>query len=229
MSTAPPTPPTTPAGGPPPPAQTTTTPEVAVLEGVVDALRPMFATQPTKINTWETRCLVERLLHEKKSHGPLQGANITAESLFRKAVTGWDDPGIQSGALLRAACVILNVYPVPAAPQPPTAQPAATPMWGSFPASLPEVAETTTSDASDTTDTDKAVKKSTKKAAARAAKKAAKRARQRALLCGILAAVAAAAAVIAAASSGWVAFSAAVVAVGAGIAGASTGVKTFQR
>lgn len=221
-------PPTTPAGAPPPPAQTAAH-DAAVLEGVVNALEPMFGAQAPNIDTWRTRLLVERKLDEKKANGPLQGADMTAYALFKRAINNWDNPGVQSGALLRAACAILGVAPVPAAPQPPTAQPAATPMWGSFPASLPEVAETTTSDASDTTDTDKAVKKSTKKAAARAAKKAAKRARQRALLCGILAAVAAAAAVIAAASSGWVAFSAAVVAVGAGIAGASTGVKTFQR
>lgn len=219
-------PPTTPVGAPPPPVQTAAS-EAAMLKGVVDALKPMFGTQAPKINTWETRCLVERLLNEKRSHGPLQGSDITVESLFKMATGGWDNPAVKSGALLRAACVILNVSPVPAAPQPPTAQPAATPMWGSFPASLPEVAETTTSDASDTTDTDKAVKKSTKKAAARAAKKAAKKARQRALLCGILAAVAAAAAVIAAATAGWVAFGAAITAVGAGIAGATIGAKTF--
>ena len=209
-------PPTTPAGAPPPPAQTAAH-DAAVLEGVVNALEPMFGAQAPNIDTWRTRLLVERKLDEKKANGPLQGADMTAYALFKRAIDNWDNPSVQSGALLRAACAILGVAPVPAAPQPPTAQPAATPMWGSFPASLPEVAETTTSDASDTTDTDKAVKKSTKKA------------RQRALLCGILAAVAAAAAVIAAASSGWVAFSAAVVAVGAGIAGASTGVKTFQR
>ena len=224
---APPTPPTTPAGGPPPPAQTTTAPEAAMLEGVVDALRPMFGAQAPNINTWETRCLVERLLNEKKSSGPLQGVDITVEALFKRAVDGWDNPAIKSGALLRAACTILRVAPVPAAPQPPTAQPAAIPMWGSFPAALPEVAETTTA-TTDTTDTDdKAVKKAAKKAAARAAKKAAKKARQRALLAGIAAAVAAVAAVIAAATAGWVAFGAAITAVGAGIAGATIGAKTF--
>ena len=165
---------------------------------------------------------MERLLNEKRSRGPLQGADITAESLFRKAVAGWDDPSIQSGALLRTACVILGINPVPAATQPP-AQDATAPTWGSFPASLPGAAETTTSDASDTTDTDKAVKKTAKKAAVRAAKKA----RQRALLAGIAAAVAAVAAVIAAATAGWVAFGAAITAVGAGIAGATIGAKTF--
>jgi len=198
-----------------------------MLEGVVDALRPMFGAQAPNIDTWGTRLLVGRKLDEKKSIGPLQGANITANALFERAVNGWDDPSVKSGALLRAACVILNVSPVPAATQPPTAQPAATPMWGSFPAALPEVAETTTSDASDTTDTDKAVKKAAKKAAARAAKKAAKKARQRALLAGIAAAVAAVAAVIAAATAGWGAFGAAITAVGAGIAGATIGAKTF--
>lgn len=225
MSTAPPTPPTTPAGGPPQPAQTAA-PEAVTLESVVDALRPMFGSQAPNIDTWSTRLLVERLLNEKKSRGPLQGADITAESLFRKAVAGWDDPSIQSGALLRTACVILGINPVPAATQPP-AQDATAPTWGSFPASLPGAAETTTSDASDTTDTDKAVKKTAKKAAVRAAKKAAKKARQRALLAGIAAAVAAVAAVIAAATAGWVAFGAAITAVGAGIAGATIGAKTF--
>ena len=48
MSTAPPTPPTTPAGGPPPPAQTAA-PEAVTLEGVVDALRPMFGSQAPNI------------------------------------------------------------------------------------------------------------------------------------------------------------------------------------
>lgn len=203
-------PPTTPAGAPPPPAQTAAL-EAATLQSVVDALKPMFNAQAPNINTWETRCLVERMLHEKESHGPLQGADVTAKALFEMAVKGWDDPSVKSGALLRAACVILNVSPAPAATQPPTAQPATTPMWGSFPAALPEVAETTTSDASDTTDTDKAVKKAAK----------------RALLCGILAAVAAVAAVIAAASSGWAAVIAAVVAATAGITGATIGAKTF--
>ena len=210
--------PTTPAGAPPPPVQTAA-PQTVTLEGVVDALRPMFGAQAPNINTWETRCLVERLLNEKVGRGPLQGVDATAKALLGRAIGGWDNPSVKSGALLRAACVILNVSPVPAATQPPTAQPAATPMWGSFPAALPEVAETTTSDASDTTDTDKAVKK--------AAKKAAKKARQRALLAGIAAAVAAVAAVIAAATAGWVAFGAAITAVGAGIAGATIGAKTF--
>lgn len=214
-------PPTTPAGAPPPPAQTAAL-EAATLQSVVDALKPMFNAQAPNINTWETRCLVERMLHEKESHGPLQGADVTAKALFEMAVKGWDDPSVKSGALLRAACVILNVSPAPAATQPPTAQPATTPMWGSFPAALPEVAETTTSDASDTTDTDKAVKKAAKKTA-----KAAKKAAKRALLCGILAAVAAVAAVIAAASSGWAAVIAAVVAATAGITGATIGAKTF--
>ena len=221
------TPPTTTAGAPLPPAQTAAPPEATMLEGVVDALRPMFGAQAPNIDTWKTRLLVERLLHEKASRGPLQGSDITVESLFKMATGGWDNPAVKSGALLRAACVILNVSPAPAATQPPTAQPAATPMWGSFPAALPEVAETTTSDASDTTDTDdKAVKKAAKKAA-KAAKKAAKKARQRALLAGIAAAVAAVAAVIAAATAGWVAFGAAITAVGAGIAGATIGAKTF--
>lgn len=213
------TPPTTPAGTPPPPAQTAT-PDAAVLEGIVDALRPMFGTQVPNIDTWKTRLLVERKLNEKKSRDPLQGVDITVEALFNRAVDGWDNPAIKSGALLRAACTILGVAPVPAAPQPPTAQPAATPMWGSFPAALPEVAETTTV----TTTPDKAAKK-----AAKAAKKAAKRARQRALLAGIAAVVAAVAAVIAAIASGWAAFIAAAVAVGAGIAGAIISAKTFQR
>lgn len=210
---APPTPPTTPAGGPPPPAQTTTAPEAAMLEGVVDALRPMFGAQAPNINTWETRCLVERLLNEKKSSGPLQGVDITVEALFKRAVDGWDNPAIKSGALLRAACTILRVAPVPAAPQPPTAQPAAIPMWGSFPAALPEVAETTTV----TTTPDKEARK-----AALRVRKTLKRARQRALLCGILAAVAAVAGVIAGATSGWAAFAAAALAGIAGIAGIKT-------
>ena len=221
------TPPTTTAGAPLPPAQTAAPPEATMLEGVVDALRPMFGAQAPNIDTWKTRLLVERLLHEKASRGPLQGSDITVESLFKMATGGWDNPAVKSGALLRAACVILRINPVPTAPQPPAVQqPAVAPTtWGSFPAALPEVAETTTSDASDTTDTDdKAVKKAAKKAAARAAKKAAKKARQRALLAGIAAAVAA---VIAAATAGWVAFGAAITAVGAGIAGATIGAKTF--
>ena len=216
------TPPTTTAGAPLPPAQTAAPPEATMLEGVVDALRPMFGAQAPNIDTWKTRLLVERLLHEKASRGPLQGSDITVESLFKMATGGWDNPAVKSGALLRAACVILRINPVPTAPQPPAVQqPAVAPTtWGSFPAALPEVAETTTSDASDTTDTDdKAVKK--------AAKKAAKKARQRALLAGIAAAVAAVAAVIAAATAGWVAFGAAITAVSAGIAGATIGAKTF--
>ena len=212
------TPPTTTAGAPLPPAQTAAPPEATMLEGVVDALRPMFGAQAPNIDTWKTRLLVERLLHEKASRGPLQGSDITVESLFKMATGGWDNPAVKSGALLRAACVILRINPVPTAPQPPAVQqPAVAPTtWGSFPAALPEVAETTTSDASDTTDTDdKAVKKAAKKAA-KAAKKAAKKARQRALLAGI-----------AAATAGWVAFGAAITAVSAGIAGATIGAKTF--
>ena len=211
------TPPTTTAGAPLPPAQTAAPPEATMLEGVVDALRPMFGAQAPNIDTWKTRLLVERKLNEKKSRDPLQGVDITVEALFNRAVDGWGNPAIKSGALLRAACTILGVAPVPAAPQPPTAQPAATPMWGSFPAALPEVAETTTTV---TTTPDKAAKK---------AAKAAKRARQRALLAGIAAVVAAVAAVIAAIASGWAAFIAAAVAVGAGIAGAIISAKTFQR
>ncbi len=212
------TPPTTTAGAPLPPAQTAAPPEATMLEGVVDALRPMFGAQAPNIDTWKTRLLVERLLHEKASRGPLQGSDITVESLFKMATGGWDNPAVKSGALLRAACVILRINPVPTAPQPPAVQqPAVAPTtWGSFPAALPEVAETTTSDASDTTDTDD-----------KAVKKAAKKARQRALLAGIAAAVAAVAAVIAAATAGWVAFGAAITAVGAGIAGATIGAKTF--
>ncbi|MFC2709186.1 MAG: hypothetical protein ACFN21_00530, partial [Candidatus Saccharibacteria bacterium] len=172
-------PPTTPAGAPPPPAQT------ATLQSVVDALKPMTDAQASVIDTWRTRLLVERLLNEKKSHGPLQGASITANALFEGATKGWDDPTVQSGALLRAACVILNVSPVPAATQPPTAQPTATaPTWGDFPASLPGAAETATTD--------------------KKARKAAKRARQRALLAGFAGAVAGVAAVIAAATAGGV-------------------------
>lgn len=225
MSTAPPT---TPAGAPLPPAQTAAPPEATMLESVVDALRPMFGAQASNIDTWQTRLLVERLLNEKEGRGrPLQGADITAKALFKRAVDGWDNPAIKSGALLRAACTILGVAPVPAAPQPPTAQSAVAPTWSNFPAALPGAAETTSA-TTDTTDTDdKAVKKAAKKAAARAAKKAAKKARQRALLAGIAAAVAAVAAVIAAATAGWVAFGAAITAVGAGIAGATIGAKTF--
>ena len=208
-------PPTTPAGAPPPPAHTAAH-DAAVLEGVVNALEPMFGAQAPNIDTWKTRLLVERLLHEKASRGPLQGSDITVESLFKMATGGWDNPAVKSGALLRAACVILNVSPVPAATQPPAQN--AAPTWGDFPASLPGAAAETTS-----ATTDKAAK------ATKRARKALRRARQRALWCGIAAAAAAVAAVIAAASSGWVAFSAAVVAVGAGIAGAFTGVKTFQR
>ena len=212
------TPPTTTAGAPLPPAQTAAPPEATMLEGVVDALRPMFGAQAPNIDTWKTRLLVERLLHEKASRGPLQGSDIMVESLFKMATGGWDNPAVKSGALLRAACVILRINPVPTAPQPPAVQqPAVAPTtWGSFPAALPEVAETTTSDASDTTDTDD-----------KAVKKAAKKARQRALLAGIAAAVAAVAAVIAAATAGWVAFGAAITAVSAGIAGATIGAKTF--
>ena len=216
---APPTPPTTPAGGPPPPAQTTTAPEAAMLESVVEALRPMFGAQAPNINTWETRCLVERLLNEKKSRGPLQGVDITVEALFKRAVDGWDNPAIKSGALRRAACTILGVAPVPAAPQPPTAQPAATPMWGSFPAALPEVAETTTTV---TTTPDKAARK-----AALRVRKTLKRARQRALLIGVICLVAGIAGVIAGATSGWAAFAAATLAGIAGIAGIIAGIKTY--
>ena len=215
------TPPTTTAGAPLPPAQTAAPPEATMLEGVVDALRPMFGAQAPNIDTWKTRLLVERLLHEKASRGPLQGSDITVESLFKMATGGWDNPAVKSGALLRAACVILRINPVPTAPQPPAVQqPAVAPTtWGSFPAALPEVAETTTTV---TTTPDKAARK-----AALRVRKTLKRARQRALLAGIAAAVAAVAAVIAAATAGWVAFGAAITAVSAGIAGATIGAKTF--
>ena len=212
-------PPTTPGGAPPPPAQTAAL-EAATLQSVVDALKPMFNAQAPNINTWETRCLVERMLHEKESHGPLQGADVTAKALFEMAVKGWDDPTVKSGMYLRAACVILNVSPVPAATQPP-AQDATTPTWGNFPAALPGAAETATTV---TTPTDKAARKAAKKV-----RKAAKRARQRALLSGITAAIAAVAAVIAAIASGWAAFIAAAVAVAAGATGAVIGVKTFRQ
>lgn len=212
MSTTPP--PTTPAGAPPPPAQTTTTPEVAVLEGVVDALRPMFGAQAPNINTWETRCLVERLLNEKAGRGPLQKADATAKTLLGRAIGGWDNPSVKSGALLRAACVILNVSPVPAATQPPTAQPTATaPTWGDFPASLPGAAETAT--------TDKAAK------ATKRVRKTLRRARRGALLIGVAAALAGVAGVIAGATGGWAAFAAALVAALAGVAGLITGINVY--
>ena len=115
MSTAPPTPPTTPAGGPPPPAQTAA-PEAVTLEGVVDALKPMFGSQAPNIDTWQTRLLVKRKLDEKKANGPLQGADITVEALLEKAVDGWDNPAVKSGLCLRAACAILGTNPVPATP-----------------------------------------------------------------------------------------------------------------
>ena len=217
--------PTTPAGAPPPPVQTAA-PQTVTLEGVVDALRPMFGAQAPNINTWETRCLVERLLNEKAGRGPLQGADATAKALLGRAIGGWDNPSVKSGALLRAACVILNVSPVPAATQPP-AQTAAAPKWGNFPASLPGAAETSAAPTGDKTA--KAAKKTAKaaKKTAKAAKKTAKKAAKRALLCGILAAVAAMTAVIAAASSGWAAVIAAVIATAAGITGATIGAKTF--
>ena len=222
MSTAPPTPPTTPAGGPPPPAQTAA-PEAVTLEGVVDALRPMFGSQAPNIDTWQTRLLVKRKLDEKKANGPLQGADITVEALLERAVDGWDNPAVKSGLCLRAACAILGTNPVPATP----AQPAAAPTWGSFPASLPGAAEASAAPTGDKTA--KAAKKTAKaaKKTAKAAKKTAKKAAKRALLCGILAAVAAMTAVIAAASSGWAAVIAAVIATAAGITGATIGAKTF--
>ena len=215
MSTAPPTPPTTPAGGPPPPAQTAA-PEAVTLEGVVDALRPMFGSPAPNIDTWQTRLLVKRKLDEKKANGPLQGADITVEALLERAVDGWANPAVKSGLCLRAAT-----------PQPPAAQPAAAPTWGSFPASLPGAAEASAAPTGDKTA--KAAKKTAKaaKKTAKAAKKTAKKAAKRALLCGILAAVAAMTAVIAAASSGWAAVIAAVIATAAGITGATIGAKTF--
>lgn len=205
-------PPTTPAGAPPPPAQTAAL-EAATLQSVVDALKPMFDAQAPNIDTWRTRLLVERKLDEKKANGPLQGADMTAYALFEMSTNGWDNPAVKSGALLRAACAIMGINPVPATTQPP-AQDSTTPTWGNFPAALPGAAETTTTV---TTPTDKA------------ARKAAKRARQRALLSGITAAIAAVAAVIAAIASGWAAFIAAAVAVAAGATGAVIGVKTFRQ
>jgi hypothetical protein len=216
MSTTPP--PTTPAGAPPPPAQTAA-PEAVTLEGVVDVLRPMFGTQVPNINTWETRCLVERLLNEKASRGPLQEADATAKALLGRAIGGWDNPSVKSGALLRAACVILNVSPVPAVTQPPAAQPAAAPTWGDFPAALPVVAETVTTV---TTNPDKAARR-----AAKRARKAIKRARQRALLIGVIAGVAGVAGVIAGATGGWAALAAALIAGVAGVAGIVTGIKVY--
>ena len=221
------TPPTTTAGAPLPPAQTAAPPEATMLEGVVDALRPMFGSQAPNIDTWQTRLLVKRKLDEKKANGPLQGADITVEALLEKAVDGWDNPAVKSGLCLRAACAILGTNPVPATPQPPAAQPAAAPTWGSFPASLPGAAEASAAPTGDKTA--KAAKKTAKaaKKTAKAAKKTAKKAAKRALLCGILAAVAAMTAVIAAASSGWAAVIAAVIATAAGITGATIGAKTF--
>ncbi len=213
-------PPTTPAGAPPPPVQTAAPPEATMLEGVVDALRPMFGAQAPNIDTWKTRLLVERLLHEKASRGPLQGSDITVESLFKMATGGWDNPAVKSGALLRAACVILRINPVPTAPQPPAVQqPAVAPTtWGDFPAALPGAAETTHA----TTDTNKAARK-----AAKRARKALKRARQRALLIGITSLIAGIAGVAAGVASGWAAFIAAAIAVVSGIAGLITGIKTY--
>ena len=205
-------PPTTPAGAPPPPAQTAAL-EAATLQSVVDALKPMFDAQAPNIDTWRTRLLVERKLDEKKANGPLQGADMTAYALFEMSTNGWDNPAVKSGALLRAACAIMGINPVPATTQPP-AQDSTTPTWGNFPAALPGAAETATTV---TTPTDKA------------ARKAAKKARQRALLSGITAAIAAVAAVIAAIASGWAAFIAAAVAVAAGATGAVIGVKTFRQ
>lgn len=210
--------PTTPAGAPPPPVQTTA-PQTVTLEGVVDALRPMFGAQAPNINTWETRCLVERLLNEKTNNGPLQGADATAKALLDRAVGGWDNPDIKSGALLRAACTILGVTPVPATTQPPAAQPAAAPTWGDFPTALPVVAETATTV---TTNPDKAARR-----AAKRARKAIKRARQRALLIGVIAGVAGVAGVIAGATSGWAALAAALIAGVAGVAGIVTGIKVY--
>ena len=212
-------PPTTPAGAPPPPAQTAAL-EAATLQSVVDALKPMFDAQAPNIDTWQTRLLVERKLDEKKANGPLQGADMTAYALFEMSTNGWDNPAVKSGTLLRAACAIMGINPVPAATQPP-AQDSTTPTWGNFPAALPGAAETATTV---TTPTDKAARKAAKKV-----RKAAKRARQRALLSGITAAIAAVAAVTAAIASGWAAFIAAAVAVAAGATGAVIGVKTFRQ
>ena len=217
MSTTPP--PTTPAGAPPQPAQTAAAPEAVTLEGVVDALKPMFGAQAPNIDTWQTRLLVERKLDEKKVNGPLQGADMTAYALFKRAIDNWDNPSVKSGALLRAACVILNVSPVPAATQPPAAQPAAAPTWGDFPAALPVVAETATTV---TTNPDKAARR-----AAKRARKAIKRARQRALLIGVIAGVAGVAGVIAGATGGWAALAAALIAGVAGVAGIVTGIKVY--
>ena len=130
-------PPTTPAGAPPPPAQTAAL-EAATLQSVVDALKPMFDAQAPNIDTWQTRLLVERKLDEKKANGPLQGADMTAYALFEMSTNGWDNPAVKSGTLLRAACAIMGINPVPAATQPP-AQDSTT----NFPASLPEVTEAT--------------------------------------------------------------------------------------
>ena len=210
--------PTTPAGAPPPPVQTAA-PQTVTLEGVVDALRPMFGAQAPNINTWETRCLVERLLNEKTNNGPLQGADATAKALLDRAVGGWDNPDIKSGALLRAACTILGVTPVPATTQPPAAQPAAAPTWGDFPTALPEVAETATS----VTTPDKVARK-----AAKRVRKTLRRARRGALLSGVAAALAGVAGVIAGATGGWAAFAAALVAALAGVAGVIAGINVYS-
>jgi len=218
MSTTPP--PTTPAGTPPPPAQTAAAPEAATIQSVVDALKPVTDAQAASINTWQTRLLVERLLNEKRSRGPLQGVDITVESLFKMATDGWDNPAVKSGTLLRTACAIMGINPVPAAPQPPAVQQSAVAptTWGDFPAALPGAAETTHA----TTDTKKAARK-----AAKRARKALKRARQRALLIGITSLIAGIAGVAAGVASGWAAFIAAAIAVVSGIAGLITGIKTY--
>ena len=192
MSTAPPPAGQAGTGAPPPPVVGGTTVFVPPLNPMATSKAIEASASPEVLawlkaawNEWDVRPQVAVALVYRACQAA--GFPPQPDNNFR-GFTAWVPSSVGDAAQTHIITAAATPARQPASQQTTTV----TPTWGSFPASLPGAAETTTSDASDTTDTDKAAKKAAKKAAVRAAKKAAKKARQRALLAGIAAAVAAA-------------------------------------
>lgn len=147
MSTAPPA---TPAGASSPPAPDTK----ATADALVKSLLPVIEGWE-KIDAKETRDMLTRLLDEKTAQGPLQGNWTIADELLARAHQEWSLPDGDPYTPLIAACLAVGERPVPTTPttttpaaaqptqSPTTQQPAVALTWGNFPASLPEVTETT--------------------------------------------------------------------------------------
>ena len=147
MSTAPPA---TPAGASSPPAPDTK----ATADALVKSLLPVIEGWE-KIDAKETRDMLTRLLDEKTAQGPLQGNWTIADELLARAHQEWSLPNGDPYTPLIAACLAVGERPVPTTPttttpaaaqptqSPTTQQPAVALTWGNFPASLPEVTETT--------------------------------------------------------------------------------------